>query len=131
MIDAAIVRRQAHHRGLPVLRYAARTARQKARAHHGPPRGRPVQAAGAKRMVSIDLHSGRSRFFDGPVDHLTALPVLERYVREHASKGMVIVSPTPAVKVPSASPSTSRHGRDVAFINKRVRRHTNTVEARK
>src|SRR4029078_6248797 len=52
------------------------------------------RAAGAKRMVSIDLHSGKIQgFSDGPVDHLTALPVLERYVREHGSHGMVIVSP--------------------------------------
>src|SRR3981081_3175577 len=40
------------------------------------------KAAGAKRMVSIDLHSGQIQgFFDGPVDHLTAMPVLENYVR--------------------------------------------------
>ena len=32
-------------------------------------------AAGAKRMVSIDLHTGQIQgFFDGPVDHLTAMP---------------------------------------------------------
>src|SRR5262245_19785696 len=41
------------------------------------------RAAGAKRMVSIDLHSGQIQgFFDGPVDHLTAMPVIEAYVRE-------------------------------------------------
>ena len=35
------------------------------------------KAAGAKRMVSIDLHSGQIQgFFEGPVDHLTAMPVL-------------------------------------------------------
>ena len=33
------------------------------------------KAAGAKRMVSIDLHAGQIQgFFDGPVDHLTAHP---------------------------------------------------------
>ena len=36
------------------------------------------KAAGAKRMISIDLHSGQIQgFFEGPVDHLTATPVLE------------------------------------------------------
>ena len=41
------------------------------------------KAAGAKRMVSIDLHSGQIQgFFEGPVDHLTAMPVLENYVRQ-------------------------------------------------
>ena len=40
------------------------------------------KAAGAKRMISIDLHSGQIQgFFEGPVDHLTAAPVLENYIR--------------------------------------------------
>ena len=40
------------------------------------------KAAGAKRMISIDLHSGQIQgFFEGPVDHLTAAPVLEDYIR--------------------------------------------------
>ena len=43
-------------------------------------------AAGAKRMISIDLQSGQIQgFFEGPVDHLTAMPVLEDYIRQHAS----------------------------------------------
>ena len=51
------------------------------------------KAAGAKRMISIDLHAGQIQgFFDGPVDHLTAMPVLEDYLREHADDP-VIVSP--------------------------------------
>ncbi len=54
------------------------------------------KAAGAKRMISVDLHSGQIQgFFDGPVDHLTALPVLEAYVRANAEPGVVIVAPTP------------------------------------
>ncbi len=40
------------------------------------------KAAGAKRMISIDLHSGQIQgFFEGPVDHLTAMPVLEQYIK--------------------------------------------------
>ena len=43
------------------------------------------KAAGSKRMVSIDLHSGQIQgFFEGPVDHLTAIPVLVEYVRKNA-----------------------------------------------
>src|SRR5215470_15084100 len=45
------------------------------------------KAAGAKCMVSIDLHSGQIQgFFEGLVDHLTATPVLENYVRQHAAE---------------------------------------------
>src|SRR6187397_3410154 len=52
------------------------------------------KAAGAKRMISVDLHSGQIQgFFEGPVDHLTAMPVLEQYVRQQAPSPPVIVSP--------------------------------------
>lgn len=52
------------------------------------------KASGVKRMISIDLHSGQIQgFFDGPVDHLTATPVLEAYIRRQAPHEPVIVSP--------------------------------------
>jgi ribose-phosphate pyrophosphokinase len=52
-----------------------------------------LKVAGAKRMISVDLHSGQIQgFFDGPVDHLTAMPVLEDYLRANADDP-VIVSP--------------------------------------
>ncbi|MFM9086217.1 MAG: ribose-phosphate diphosphokinase [Acidimicrobiia bacterium] len=80
------------------------------------------KAAGSKRMVSIDLHSGQIQgFFEGPVDHLTAMPVLERYVREHAREGVVIVSPDAGrVKVAERfAQHLADMSADVAFINKR------------
>jgi ribose-phosphate pyrophosphokinase len=80
------------------------------------------KAAGAKRMVSVDLHSGQIQgFFDGPVDHLTAMPVLEQYMREHAEPGVVIVSPD-AGRVKVAERFAQHLGdmnADLAFINKR------------
>ncbi len=92
------------------------------------------KAAGAKRMVSIDLHSGQIQgFFDGPVDHLTALPVLERYVRSNSCHGMVIVSPDAGrVKVAERfAQHLSDMGADVAFINKRrPKGTTNVAEAK-
>jgi ribose-phosphate pyrophosphokinase len=76
------------------------------------------RAAGAKRMVSVDLHSGQIQgFFDGPVDHLTAMPVLEDYIREHSSDP-VIVSPD-AGRVKVAERYAQHLDADVAFINKR------------
>src|SRR3954464_8621985 len=54
-----------------------------------------LTVAGADRVVSVDLHSGPSRgFFDRPVDHLTALPILIECARRAANPGdLVIVSP--------------------------------------
>ena len=92
------------------------------------------RAAGAKRMVSIDLHSGQIQgFFDGPVDHLTAMPVLEKYVRDHASNGMVIVSPDAGrVKVAERfAQHLSDMDADVAFINKRRPKGTMNVSEAK
>jgi ribose-phosphate pyrophosphokinase len=76
------------------------------------------RAAGAKRMVSVDLHSGQIQgFFDGPVDHLTAMPVLETYIRQHADDP-VMVSPD-AGRVKVAERYAQHLDADLAFINKR------------
>jgi ribose-phosphate pyrophosphokinase len=76
------------------------------------------KAAGAKRMVSVDLHSGQIQgFFDGPVDHLTALPVLEDYLRQNATDP-VIVSPD-AGRIKVAERLQQHLNADLAFIYKR------------
>ena len=92
------------------------------------------KAAGAKRMISIDLHSGQIQgFFDGPVDHLTAMPVLENYVRANAPKDIVIVSPDAGrVKVAERfAQHLSDMNADVAFINKRRPKGTANVAVAK
>ena len=53
-----------------------------------------LQVAGADRVLSIDLHSGQIQgFFDIPVDHLTALPILADYVDRHHRENLVVVAP--------------------------------------
>jgi ribose-phosphate pyrophosphokinase len=80
------------------------------------------KVAGAKRLLSVDLHSGQIQgFFDGPVDHLTAMPVLEAYLRRNAQPGLVIVAPDAGrVKV---AERLAQHlndlNADLAFVNKR------------
>jgi len=89
------------------------------------------RAAGAKRLISVDLHSGQIQgFFDGPVDHLTAAPVLIDYCREHLPENLVIVSPdTGRVKV--AEKYANKLGADIAIVHKRhVPGQKNQVEAR-
>ena len=92
------------------------------------------KAAGAKRMISIDLHSGQIQgFFEGPVDHLTAAPVLEKYIRENAPDSPVIVSPDSGrIKV---AERMAQHlndcEADIAFIYKRrPKGKANVVEAK-
>ena len=78
-----------------------------------------LYTAGAERLVGIDLHSGQIQgFFEGPVDHLTAAPVLINYLRENIPSGSVIVSPdTGRVKV--AERYAKRLDCEVAAIYKR------------
>jgi ribose-phosphate pyrophosphokinase len=53
-----------------------------------------LAAAGADRVLTVDLHSGQTQgFFDGPVDHLTALPILTRYVEKKYPDNLVVVAP--------------------------------------
>jgi ribose-phosphate pyrophosphokinase len=52
-------------------------------------------AAGADRIISVDLHSGQIQgFFDGPVDHLRGWPLLESYLAECCdTDNLTVVSP--------------------------------------
>src|SRR6476619_3390510 len=53
-----------------------------------------LTAAGADRVVSVDLHTGQIQgFFDGPVDHLTAVPLLADYLAKQVEGDVVVVSP--------------------------------------
>ena len=84
------------------------------------------KTAGAKRMVSIDLHSGQIQgFFDGPVDHLTAIPVLEQYIRANGTDP-VIVSPD-AGRIKVAERMAQHLNADLAFIYKRRPKGTTNV----
>ena len=89
-----------------------------------------LSAAGADRVVSVDLHSGQIQgFFDGPVDHLTAMPVLEAYLETHAPPGTVIVAPD-AGRVRVAERYSQHLGADLAFVHKRrPKGSVNVVEA--
>lgn len=53
-----------------------------------------ITASGANRILTVDLHAGQIQgFFNIPVDHLYASPVLLDYVRKKDFKDLVIVSP--------------------------------------
>ncbi len=91
------------------------------------------KAAGAKRMVSIDLHSGQIQgFFEGPVDHLTAMPVLENFVRQNAKSPVIVAPDAGRIKVAERMAShLSDIGSDLAFIYKRrPKGTTNVAEAK-
>lgn len=53
-----------------------------------------IETAGIDRVVTVDLHAGQIQgFFDIPVDHLTAAPVLAQYFEENKLSAPIVVSP--------------------------------------
>ncbi len=78
------------------------------------------KTAGANRLMSIDLHAAQIQgFFDGPVDHLLALPVLYDYVAgKYDVNEMTVVSPD-AGRVRLADMWSDRLGSPLAIIHKR------------
>ena len=52
------------------------------------------KAAGADRIMSVDLHAAQIQgFFDGPVDHLFAMPVLLEHFKALNEPNLTVVSP--------------------------------------
>ncbi len=85
-----------------------------------------IAAAGADRVLAMDLHAAQIQgFFDIPVDHMQAAPVLLNYIREVRGEldPLCLVSPDVGnVKV--ASQYASQLNCDFAIIDKR--RHSGT-----
>jgi ribose-phosphate pyrophosphokinase len=76
--------------------------------------------AGADRLIAVDLHTAQIQgFFDGPVDHLMALPIMADYVKEkYGHEDLAIVSPD-AGRIKVAEQWSARlDGAPLAFIHK-------------
>ncbi len=83
-----------------------------------------LTAAGVDRVLSIDLHAGQIQgFFNIPVDHLYAMPVLMDDLRLRFTQEAVIVSPD-AGGVERARAYSKRLGTSLAIIDKRGPRPT-------
>ena len=78
------------------------------------------KTAGADRLIAVDLHTAQIQgFFDGPVDHLMALPILSEYVsRRYGHEQLAVVSPD-AGRIKVAEQWSNRlGGAPLAFIHK-------------
>src|SRR3954454_17659299 len=86
-----------------------------------------LTVAGADRVVTVDLHTGQVQgFFDYPVDHLTAVPVIAQYLAHNVEADAVIVAPD-AGGGKLARRFADRLGADIAFIDKRRPKGTHNV----
>ena len=76
--------------------------------------------AGADRIMAVDLHTAQIQgFFDGPVDHLFALPILASYIENQLDLSQVTVVAPDAGRVRVCERWTDRLSCPLAIIHKR------------
>ncbi|MGQ9500041.1 MAG: ribose-phosphate pyrophosphokinase [Dissulfurimicrobium sp.] len=81
-----------------------------------------ITTAGARRVLAMDLHAGQIQgFFNIPVDHLFAAPILLDYLKENIQNQVIMVSPD-AGGVERTRAFAKRLGASLAIIDKRRER---------
>lgn len=79
-----------------------------------------MKTAGADRILTVDLHTDQIQgFFDGPVDHLFALPILADYVGAKVDRAKLTVVSPDAYRVRVADRWCDRLGAPLAIVHKR------------
>src|SRR5881227_472256 len=79
---------------------------------------RMLEAAGADRVLTMDLHAGQVQgFFQKPVDHMTALFMLTQYFRDLGLSDLVVVAPD-AGRVKLNKKFASKIGAELAILDK-------------
>lgn len=90
-----------------------------------------IEAAGADRVLSLDLHAAQIQgFFNIPLDHLHASPVINEYVRglQIAPQEFVVLSPDEG-SIKKALSYQKRLGGEIAIVDKRRLTPTVTEQA--
>jgi len=83
-----------------------------------------LSTAGTTRVLTMDLHAAQIQgFFDVPVDHLFAAPVVVDYVLKLNLPNLTVVSPD-AGGVERARAYAKRLGASLAIVDKRRERRT-------
>lgn len=78
-----------------------------------------IERAGADRILTIDLHAGQIEgFFDVPVDHLTAFPLISHYLARKEMEDVVVVAPDLGI-AKRARTFAESIGAPLAFVEKR------------
>jgi ribose-phosphate pyrophosphokinase len=78
------------------------------------------KTSGADRILTVDLHTDQIQgFFDGPVDHLFALPILADYVGAKVDRAKLTVVSPDAGRVRVADRWCDRLGAPLAIVHKR------------
>ncbi len=87
-----------------------------------------LTAAGADRLLTVDLHAGQIQgFFNIPVDELTALPLLVRYFRDKNLDDLVVVAVDVGISK-RARDVAERLGVPLAIVEKRREGNTSSIQ---
>jgi ribose-phosphate pyrophosphokinase len=87
-----------------------------------------MMVVGVRRVLAMDLHAGQIQgFFNIPVDHLYAAPILVKYIKEEIKDDIIMVSPD-AGGVERTRAYAKRLDADLAIIDKR-RERANEAQA--
>jgi ribose-phosphate pyrophosphokinase len=88
-----------------------------------------IERAGADRVVAVDMHAAQVQgFFDAPVDHLSASPVLIKWFKSLKLANRVFVSPDVG-NVKRAQVYANMLGGDICIIDKRRKSGSETTAA--
>jgi ribose-phosphate pyrophosphokinase len=120
MIDAAVG--ASAHRVIAVTPWFGYSRQDKKSAPREPISARLVahmlEAAGADRVVTMDLHAGQVQgFFSIPVDHMTAVMMLTQYFDDLGLTDLVVVAPD-AGRVKLNKKFASKIGAELAILDK-------------
>jgi ribose-phosphate pyrophosphokinase len=120
MIDAAVG--ASAHRVIAVMPWFGYSRQDKKSAPREPISARLVahmlEAAGADRVVTMDLHAGQVQgFFTIPVDHMTAVMMLTQYFDDLGLTDLVVVAPD-AGRVKLNKKFASKVGAELAILDK-------------
>ena len=120
MIDAAVG--ASAHRVIAVTPWFGYSRQDKKSAPREPISARLVarmlEAAGADRVLTMDLHAGQIQgFFQKPVDHMTALFMLTQYFEDLGLSDLVVVAPD-AGRVKLNKKFASKIGAELAILDK-------------
>ncbi|MEY2434095.1 MAG: ribose-phosphate pyrophosphokinae [Acidimicrobiaceae bacterium] len=120
MIDAAVG--ASAHRVIAVTPWFGYSRQDKKSAPREPISARLVarclEAAGADRVLTMDLHAGQVQgFFNIPVDHMTALMMLTQYFQDLGLSDLVVVAPD-AGRVKLNKKFASKLGAELAILDK-------------
>src|SRR5437660_10276164 len=120
MIDAAVG--GSAHRVIAVTPWCGYSRQDKKSAPREPISARLVarmlEAAGADRVLTMDLHAGQIQgFFQKPVDHMTALFMLTQYFTDLGLSDLVVVAPD-AGRVKLNKKFASKIGAELAILDK-------------